>query len=417
MVHRLLIFYFITFTMLTFGAMSKATNWDFQYHASKKYNSLMENLSTIASIENVFWQIGRALDPMIYFVREDKDALKNLGETAAGIFQQKINSGQTWWWDDYGWWGYAFLHLYSLTKDISYLNLTTTCFNNMLAAKNAWSLCNSGFKFAQTPRYNWGCYNTNLSNQGDPLVGIQNTVTNAQYLRLALGLFLIHYSSFIKTKNENDALLSEVYWFLAMEQYRWFLNWFKESLLVSSFAGPHHMLIEERVSKYFDGTKAIAYVPNRFWTGDQGLMMTIFTQLTLVQNLLRKKNPLSLSLTLLDDKLADKTVYLAKGVKKQLVDNNNTLLPYAMEGIDDFPFYDPSDYSTGTGVYFAAITRCAPHNEVLKQHFHGDAYQLILSKNANDALSRLENIQNIDDFHQVASDLAALSAAINLLKP
>jgi hypothetical protein len=389
---------------------------DLQKHAEEKYRALMGSFSSLPSQHSIFWQIGMAADAMIDHCQNSQIDCQKLGKITLEIFTMKAKSQEKYWWDDYGWWGWSFVRLYKKTKDPQYLNAANVSFSNMLSAKYAWKDCQEFFKISQTPLFENGCYNAPLVNQTDSFQGIQNTVTNAQFLRLSLALFAIYYQDYLTKPTTKQADTIKVYWTEAMEQYHWFLQWFKEGLMNKSFAGEHHILIEERVKKYQDQTNAYSYCPNRFWIGDQGLLMASLTDLHTIFVMLSDKNPLKLDVSKLDNNLINNAIGIAKGVKMHLVDQNNILSSYKADNQDRFPFADAADYLTGPGVYLCSMIHCAHNNESLMAKFAGNAYKTILDKNARTAIKNPHNINGIDSFTVVANDLAALNAAIALMK-
>lgn len=386
--------------------------------AQARYDSLLKNLSTMASDSNNFWQIAMALDPMIEFVftNKDKVAMEELGQLAHQIFTDK-NNQDAWWWDDFGWWGFAFAKLYQYTQNPLYFNHAGICLSKMITAKRAWNDCKCDEKNTETPLFNSdadrGCYNSPLEYpHPDAVQGIQNTVTNAQFLRLATILFKISYDLY--QKNNSEDAIARHYWIELTQQYNWFLAWFNEGLLNNTFAGEHHMLIEERVSKYANKAAASNYMKDRFWTGDQGVMLTIFTDLASIYDSLQQKNPLKLENAFLKTSL-QYAVDLTKGVQKWLVTSkeDSTILSFMCTRLDDFPFNYESDYKSGPGVFFSNLIHSARNYQPqITKKLLSDGYQIIVDKNYHGAIERSYDIKNTDDFIQVAGDLAAINLAI-----
>lgn len=382
-------------------------------HADKKYHALIKSFATIPYREEAFWQIGMALDAMIDYCSTKNQDCAVLGEIALETFNLKSDGTKQWWWDDFGWWGWAFVRLYEETDKPEYLDAAKKCFNNMMPAKSAYKMCKEYFKFAEIPRFENGCYNTSLSITAKELEGIQNTVTNAQFLRLALALFGQAYQGYTG-KSQEETTSIKTYWNEAMLQYQWFVNWFKNGLMSTSGIANDHILIKERVSTYRIGEPARGDYANRFWIGDQGLMMTIFTNLLTLHEQLSQENPLALDIRSLNQDLLKKyALSISKGVKKHLVNPEGILCVFKKDEKDLFPFNDEADYLTGPGVYLTSMIHCAEHNDELQAKFKAAGYHLIIQKNAAAAMSNTTTcINEISSFNRTANELAALNAAL-----
>lgn len=387
---------------------------DLKKHADEKYRALFKSFSTVPYQEEAFWQIGMALDTMIDYCSTNNHGCSDLGEIALEIFNLKSGGTKRWWWDDFGWWGWAFIRLYEQTKKPEYLDAAKKCFNNMMPAKNAYKACQEYFKFAEIPRFENGCYNTNLNVAAKELEGIQNTVTNAQFLRLSLALFRQAYQAYTAKPVEVEIAPIKAYWNEAMGQYQWFVNWFKEGLMDISGIANDHILIKERVSTYRMGEPTRGDYANRFWIGDQGLMMAIFTDLLTLHKQLSLKNPLVLDISPLNQELIKKhALSISKGVKKHLVNHEGLLSVFKKDGKDPFPFGDEDDYITGPGVYLTSMIHGAKNNDELNAKFKAAGYNLIIQRNAAAAMDNPTTfINQVSSFNRVANELAALNAAL-----
>ncbi len=405
-------------TALAFEVTETPTN-KMREQAQLRYDALFTNLSTIANDPSNFWQIAMALDPMIEFAYANNKNIEELGKIASNIYLDKLGKGE-WWWDDFGWWGHIFTKLYQCTKNVLYFDHAGGCFSAMQASKRAWIDCQDSQKDNETPLFEGGCYNSPIEiPHPDAEQCIQNTVTNAQFLRLAIALYKLSYDLYLTDKN-NDVIVKH-YWLELTQQYNWFLSWFTEGLLNNTFAGEHHVLIEERVSKYANKMPASNYIKDRFWTGDQGVMLAAFTDLASIYDSLEKSNPLKLEHAFLKTSL-QQGIDLMKGVQKWLVTSkeNSTILPFERTRLDDFPFNYQSDYKAGPAVLFSSLIDGARNNQApIIQKLQNDGYKIIVDKNYRVAIDQSCDIENIDDFIQVATNLAAINLAIfqNALKP
>ncbi|HXW53080.1 MAG TPA: hypothetical protein VEL47_03130 [Myxococcota bacterium] len=411
----------LSFASDTSGAMSPD---NLRKRASEKYSALLNGISIVMTDRDVFWQIGMAADPMIDYCQKtgSKEKCVELGEKLLAAFNEKVNNGIQWWWDDLGWHGHPFVRLYEITKDEKYLNAANLCFTKMLAAKRAYDICTDPAKKNIEPKYSNGCFNSYvLAGDGDQNKGIENTVTNAQFLRLALALFNTAYNLYTENakdifhNREENRVIGErakVYWAEAMEQLKWFSDWFKDGLLNDSFFGTNHMLVEERVKRYKNGQEIPNSATNRYWLGDQGLVLWDYSFLHNIRKELSTNNPLALDLSIFDKDMESIAVGIAKGVKLLMHDDHWLLIPCQKAPGDDFPYGDDSDYSTGPAVYFSAMVNSARVNEKLKTKFRGDAYNFIIQNNALQAQQRTDDVSGKNAFITVANDLAALNAAI-----
>lgn len=389
---------------------------DYEVNAALKYSLLMKSIPTIAVRDDAFWQIGMAVEILLGHCQKLPDQCREVGKIALEIFRIKTHGDKKWWYDDFGWWGNSFVQLYEITHDTAYLDAAHQSFSSMQPAKQAWTKSMNIKKMSQTPLFDHGCYNADLPAETKTFEGIQNTVTNAQYLRLSLGLFQVSYAAYVKNPSEQRAQQAHIHWFETLEQFQWFSNWFGQGLLNKGFAGEHHLLVEERVNKYMSQAAEPNYAANRFWTGDQGLIMDIWSRLHTIKQNLQKYNPLNLNIEPLKGDVESIALGIAKGVKSRLTTASHTFINFFTQGQDQFPFGDTCDYACGPAVFQSAMTQRATHHDALKQKFQGDAYQIIVKACADWAMTFPTPlaIENMDSFMMAVNNLAALSAAIEL---
>src|SRR5579871_381196 len=172
--------------------------------AQQKFDSMNNAITTqFANGNKVFWQIGNSLDSMVNYCAVAKVDCSAVGASAIAIYEQKVLV-KKWWHDDQGWWGELFVRLFDLTSDKKYLEQANKCYDDMVASQYAWDNAPLPLKLQQPPRFPNGRFNTDLKdkNNNDGFTGIQNTVTNALFLKLSLRLFDIHYKAYLATKDQ-----------------------------------------------------------------------------------------------------------------------------------------------------------------------------------------------------------------------
>ena len=169
---------------------------DFRSCAQSVFSNINCQWSDWTSSKNFnFWRVGNAFDTLIdYFVNVDAS---NVGLAASAL--QLFDGGKRGdWFDDFGWWGIAFLkaarHASLLRVDqTTCLNNSTICWKKMDDnAPLVWEKANQQTFREAKPRFVGGCWN-NYFSKCDPFVerlcGFQNTVTNGLYQVLAARSF------------------------------------------------------------------------------------------------------------------------------------------------------------------------------------------------------------------------------------
>jgi len=289
------------------------------YQGDQKYNNVL------------MWYQGNALDTLIDYVSitQNKKEGSDLGGYISKLYIARLKEGN--WWDDFGWWGIAFLNaarnhtILGETPETEYMKnagrcleeymdyatevwkqaQTAKCFHDVgwsrYAPRFEGGVWNSAFAALNTGPY-WDC-NPNhhqeppilplpvpVGTPGDDcsiLTPLQNTVTNGLYLVLNTRYY---QQSSEKQKTRRDRTLAI---------YGWLKNWMdledqevsqcpvskekptplnkiKPSLLNSETG-----LLRERVSTYIKDTEQSPscftgvkwYEQNLSWAGDQGIVL------------------------------------------------------------------------------------------------------------------------------------------------
>jgi len=276
----------------------------------------------------IMWYQGNALDTLIDYVAITKDAKKgyDLGKKIKTLWDLQEKEG--YWWDDFGWWGVAFLNAaqnHSILKQEKavYMKNAEKCLeDHMDQATQVWTMAStepSCIPCLHTPPANWyrfeprftgGVWNTafaglNTGKQssckpsdssiplGTPeddcslLTPLQNTVTN--------GLYLVLNTRYYQQTSEKQEKRRD----RTLAIYGWFKNWMdledqevpqcpvskekptplnkiKPSLLNSKTG-----LVRERVGTYIQDTTLSPscftgvkwYEQDLSWAGDQGIVL------------------------------------------------------------------------------------------------------------------------------------------------
>jgi hypothetical protein len=259
------------------------------------------------------------------------------------------------------------------------------------------------------PRFAGGCWNHDLvpggvTNACDPLqpmeewpvCGIQNTVTNTQYL-----VFAARFSQ------AEDAI----------REYGWLRQWFSDSLpedqrLLASYE--KGKLVRERVSTYAqaaDGTypPVSNYIKDRHWTGDQGILLGAL-----------------LEMARLDPGGQPEYYSMAKAVldavRTKLINDplQKILQPWTPVGTIGWEYL--TDYATGVGVYM----RCLLYAFLSDSELHSyimETCRLFIQDYADEVCNSLANCPPLPDGSAIEqmecslNQLAGLNAAIVIVGP
>jgi predicted alpha-1,6-mannanase (GH76 family) len=180
---------------------------------------------------DVFWKRGNAFDTLLDYIGHHDDApitAEAMSKEGLDFFNGASKLGM--WWDDFGWWGIAFMNAYKLlgAQGGEYLTAAVSCWEEMHKGTLVWEeVEKSPFRSQYTdrqPRFLGGVWNVGMDRTGvwpgptdcNAFVGIQNTVTNGLFLVLSLRL----------AATENDTKYLQA----AMKVYGWLQQWFKDGL-------------------------------------------------------------------------------------------------------------------------------------------------------------------------------------------
>jgi hypothetical protein len=235
--------------------MTDRTNVDKGYETLLGlWNKTKTNNNTNDCLPNVsygFWHAGNTLDNfMDYLGRARPAGFQNtaatLGSQGVEIFKEVIavdpttapldlKPPTTAWWDDYGWWGIAFLKVHFLTGDGKYLHAAQVC----------WDFMEKGGR-----QYTGGTGTQGGTWNHDPNDGgIQNVITNALYLTLSARLY--HITRGVQYLNG------------ALAQYKWFIYQLDNGGYLNVSTNPPAWLIRQLPV----GSEQY------LWTGDQGALL------------------------------------------------------------------------------------------------------------------------------------------------
>jgi len=294
--------------------------------AEAEYAKLLDAWYYQGDEHRFMWYQGNALDTLIDYVAitQDQERGADLGDKIFTLWA--VAKPQGLWWDDFGWWGIAFLNaaknyeILGQGNASEYLQNAADCLeNHMDKATEVWSLAYEppcDVCIAQPPeswhryepRFAGGIWNSAFAglspgpqegcnpNKADPppnppipvgtpgdycstLNPVQNTVTN--------GLFLVlnaryHMQNPGAQKDRSEQTLAI---------YEWFKNWMEipddevtlcfGNQVKPSLLNAETGLVRERVGTYArDMTKPSAcftgakwYEPELSWAGDQGIVL------------------------------------------------------------------------------------------------------------------------------------------------
>jgi hypothetical protein len=321
-----------------------------------------------------FWRVGNAFTTLIdYFVMKGKGD-SGIINYACQMFDN--NRAGSYWYDDYSWWGVAFLQAWKYHSVLGIdpqkcLDNAKFCWDKMHdKGTTVWDRAEKPYFDEAQPRFAGGCWNNDLQRGGcDPLepgtdpyfCGIQNTVTNGQYLVLSARFY----------RQSRD----RTYLDAALQLYHWFQQWYSdpnltpEQNLLARFPDGK-VLIRERVSTYAfwkQGYPPVRYYrPNFHWAGDQGIILGAMVDLAQI-----------------DPTRA--TIYQAfgrailDGVREHMTDAQDILPPWIPD--DSLGAYN-DDYSTGIGVFMRYLLYAFRTDPVLSAYISG-TYKSFVMANAN----------------------------------
>ncbi len=388
--------------------MSKTVT-DFRSCAQLVFNKINEGWGDWTTDNFNFWRVGNAFDTLIdYFVNVDAS---NVGLAASAL--QLFDGGKGGaWFDDFGWWGIAFLRavrhaslLY--VNPLTCLHSSTTCWQKMDDnAPLVWAKADQQTFRRAKPRFAGGCWNNSFS-VCDPFVerlcGFQNTVTNGLYQVLAARSF-----QWWHTLPYLDA---------AKREYNWLGQWFfhpdltaDEKLLFTDTSG--RKLVRERVSTYdlYDGSypEVGYYEPKLHWVGDQGLILSAMVDLAPIMPIGPR------------DTLYNIARGILEGVRSLLVDSQGILQPWIPSG-EDFQG-DNSNYATGVGIYMRYLLHAFQRDITLKRYIL-QTYKPFIQINAEAVCDSIGSCPALPDGSALGGEmecllnqLAVLNAAVVILR-
>jgi hypothetical protein len=313
-----------------------------------------------------FWHAGNAFTTLIdYFVQLDpkNPSLSTLPQQTLASFDQHYNERdpndpyRKWWFDDFTWWGVAFLRAADEAATIGLdsgvcLNRAITCWNLTKEGTGVWDRADQTKYRLYGPRFPGGCWNRDYAapygNLPDPpwsVGGRQNTVTNGQYLVLSLRCALA------------DPQVPD-FRTAAMTTWTWFQSWNGDGVsidqkLLATLDGS--VIYRERASTYArqDGSYPpdTSYDPQRYWAGDQGILLGALVDWAQLDY---KNAPFYRS----------QAQALLRGVLATLQDPKNILLAWPSGLFDP----DPGDYQTGPGVFMRYLKYAVQKDPVIKDY-------------------------------------------------
>ena len=269
--------------------------------------------NSLANLSYGFWHAGNTLDTFMDYYRRAQppnykaDAAART-EEAILVFQKAVSVNPldphdqpptAAWWDDYGWWGVAFIKAFSATTSYRYLQCAKTCWDFMEMGGRQYK--------PQNPYEKGGTWNHDPYDIKSP--GVQNLITNSLFLNLSSQLYgLTHEDRYLTG---------------ACDQFAWFYHWFTQGALAPVTPGGSLVYPSCGINVSVND-QSIQNNKGSYWTGDQGAVMGALAQLLIIANAASQKikNPPNLANYLADtcDSIAnavshnDQMVYQNKGV-------------------------------------------------------------------------------------------------------
>jgi hypothetical protein len=356
-----------------------------------------------------FWYCGHAFDTVVdYFLTVNGSDANVFAATAIQEYKPFNNA----WYDDFSWWGIAFLKaatapVFSSANRDSFRRHAFEAWLGMGPSPFGWALCNDeALRKKYAPRFGGGVWNHILDEADNPgikpFAGHQNTVTNLGYLVLASRLFL--------DKGPNHDVFQA-----AMEtEYGFMEEWLKlpdaKYCLLHHFGNPLQtpkMVVRERVGIFQSGEEDPQYNPNCFWAGDQGLLLGALVDRMTVIGPERKDEY---------DKLLGWAISLLHGSREYFAPNHILQPWHPNPPTQPQPIkQDTNDYWTGRAVYMRYLLWAFQHNARLKTFLRGQGFQNLLSINADEVVKDPNRPQSGIPIVDLTNNLAILVAAIAML--
>ncbi len=218
---------------------------------------------SLANLTYGFWHAGNTLDTFLdYYVRAKPEGYQKeaVARTEEGIkvFSDAVDVDPTGnppsklptkaWWDDYGWWGVAFLKAYRLTNAGRYLQ----------CVKNCWDFMDQGGRHqGDQPFEQDGTWNHYPG-------GAQNLITNSLFLNLSAQLY-----GLTKEQKYLDG---------ANAQFQWFYHWFTKGALTPVLPGGKLVYPSCGLGVSVND-KSVPKDKGHYWTGDQGAVIGALSEL------------------------------------------------------------------------------------------------------------------------------------------
>lgn len=224
--------------------------------ASACFNKIADIFRGSSGTSLPFWHVGRTLNTCNDYITQNAASVsadverynREVRPWCACFYSKQAGASdnQTWWWDDYGWWGLAHLATGDLER-----------------AKDCWNRMNAyGVGGGQTgPDYRGGVWNH--TTQEDP-PGCENSVTNSLFFLLSLRF--LNDALFNTDPLRKDVLAAATGW------ARWLDHWLGRPRAILN---PLQLLRERPVGDSNDVFRfgAPTYEVGWIWSGDQGLAL------------------------------------------------------------------------------------------------------------------------------------------------
>jgi hypothetical protein len=401
-----------------------ATVDDFGAEATTAYAALKEAFP--GEDPAYWWRQGHAFDTAIdYLARIDSSDADSFAQLA---LKYGASPPKDAWYDDYPWWGIAFLKgqlskgkmgtdLFSQDAIAQFARAGFICWTQVNDnAPYGWDRRADPTKFAAYwPLFEGGVWNHVVDDDCNPgpespgpLCGRQNTVTNALYLVYATRLYMNDPTSapFHEAMTREYAFLSN--WFAYKDP------WQRPDLALMNVysADKGKAVVRERVGTFRPlppgnkpGAQDEKYRTDLAWAGDQGLVLgALVDRMRMVPGGSPEYRQV----------LATARQLLA-GTMDYLVDRETD-----PRGIlrawwpDPAPGGDDDDYLTGPGIFFRSLLYAYRANTELKNDLLQPAAQDFIRANAEN-VANPDRPQSEDPIVNHANDLATLVAAYGML--
>lgn len=286
-----------------------------------------------------FWHTACTLDACVTFVAAAKatwttadpqvqTSIKSLREIVSGahstflngyLGDKKSNFENGNWWDDYGWWGIAFLKTYenfSVFDQTLNAQTSVNCYDSNIPitqdcclqlAHDSWAVLHDHAwdtgQYGQSLPVSGGCWNHTPTDSGG---GVQNTVTNNLYLTLSIRLYMAT-KGMAGWEDRNTQYLQA-----ACDEFKWFSDWFLKGPNDSPQEGVgifdqiydegapdekyRYWILERPVDGPNYNKRGEPPYEKQQWTGDQGVFLGGLIGLLLAQDAVRT-NPSIIALS------------------------------------------------------------------------------------------------------------------------